>query len=703
MSRKTPKASRKRASDTSSLSGLIGVYMTRLANSCGLTFDDEEVMFDEDTSIGTPDPNANRARDARRIYGSETALLAMMLARAVDARPGLSEDLSVAAPVIVVIDVGTRDAEQVKNVVKRCVLPEKTDYQGGGLSAIGRPSAAVFVHDDDASRFSRKSFAGDTLQAIRRGQCVICVSSNARALPEHVRSFATHTIRLPDADSGSIEYLARLAFGARPSVRLDGDVARRVTPLALAITWRRAKDVDDAVRQLNERFASSAATATSGPRLSSLPGYGEAKVWGMELAADLQAMRAGTLTWADIDHKGLLLSGPPGTGKTTFAKAVANEAGVPLIATSVAEWTRADHLGVTQEKMRKAFADAMAQAPCILFIDELDGISNRSTLPSQHATYWTQVVNALLEHLAGVEDRDGVVVLGASNHPDRIDPAVRRSGRLDRHIEIPMPDLPALEQILRYHLKGDLADTDLRGFTMSLVGQSGADVEALVRRARGKARRSGGPLTRDVLVEVRGDGQEKVDGSFRRRIAVHEAGHVVAARWFGYPVTCMAMTVDGGIAMTGAQFDGRSTARDVEKLIVLALAGRAAEEVVHGAGEPSAGGESDLEKATELALLVETRLGGGIYGPLHLGSAPPSTLLMMAEIRHAVAKRLTDCHERAVALVRDSLPGLQALVEALLADGYLGPEAIEEILVRSRFRRSTIRPRPNHAGGGHVA
>jgi hypothetical protein len=99
MSRKTHKASRKRASDTSSPSDLIAVYVTRLANSCGLTFDDEEVMFDEeDTPSGRLEPNSSRAKDARRIYGSETALLAIMLARAVDGRAGLSEDLSVAAP-----------------------------------------------------------------------------------------------------------------------------------------------------------------------------------------------------------------------------------------------------------------------------------------------------------------------------------------------------------------------------------------------------------------------------------------------------------------------------------------------------------------------------------------------------------------------------------------------------------------------------
>ncbi len=164
---------------------------------------------------------------------------------------------------------------------------------------------------------------------------------------------------------------------------------------------------------------------------------------------------------------------------------------MPLVATSVADWTRADHLGVTQEKMRKAFVDAIAQAPSILFIDELDGIADRSNLSGHGAEYWTHVVNALLELLAGVEDRDGVVVIGASNHPHKIDAAILRAGRLDRHIGIPLPDLAALVQILRFHLRDDLAGADLKPVAASLLGRTGADVEAAVRRARGHARRRG--------------------------------------------------------------------------------------------------------------------------------------------------------------------------------------------------------------------
>ncbi len=126
-------------------------------------------------------------------------------------------------------------------------------------------------------------------------------------------------------------------------------------------------------------------------------------------------------------------------GKSQFAVALAAEAGVPLVSTSVAEWNAASYLSGTLQAIRKCFSDARKQAPCILFIDELDGIGDRGALRGDYVEYWTQIVNCALEEMAGVTDREGVVVIGATNHPDRIDPAIRRAGRLDREIAIPRP------------------------------------------------------------------------------------------------------------------------------------------------------------------------------------------------------------------------------------------------------------------------
>jgi len=190
------------------------------------------------------------------------------------------------------------------------------------------------------------------------------------------------------------------------------------------------------------------------PRVETLSGYGEARDWALELKEDLALWRAEKLGWEDISAK-LLLSGPPGTGKTTFARALCNSLQVPLIATSVATWMEPGYLGDVLIRMNATFAEAEAAKPAILFVDEIDGINTRGS-SGEWTTYWDQIVNRLLELLDGATRSDGVVVIGATNNPDRIDKALLRSGRLERHIVIPKPDTEALVGILRHHLKDDL-------------------------------------------------------------------------------------------------------------------------------------------------------------------------------------------------------------------------------------------------------
>jgi hypothetical protein len=187
-----------------------------------------------------------------------------------------------------------------------------------------------------------------------------------------------------------------------------------------------------------------------------LAGYGAARDWALDLRSDLALWREGQLGWAEMSTK-LLLSGPPGTGKTTYARALCNTLQVPMLATSVAQWLEPGYLGDVLKCMSAAFDTARKHAPAILFVDEIDGIGGRSNSARSHADYWDSVVNRALELLDGVGRSEGVVVVGATNNPDRIDPALRRSGRLERHIVIPQPDSAALIGILAHHLGDDLA------------------------------------------------------------------------------------------------------------------------------------------------------------------------------------------------------------------------------------------------------
>jgi len=186
-----------------------------------------------------------------------------------------------------------------------------------------------------------------------------------------------------------------------------------------------------------------------------LAGYGAARQWALDLKLDLQSFRKDEVEWSDLSSR-LLLSGPPGTGKTTFARALCNTLQVPLIATSVARWLEPSHLGDVLAAIGATFDHVSQNAPCILFIDEIDNIGTREGSSDRNGDYWASLINRLLELLDGAAKTSGVIIVGATNRPEKIDSALLRSGRLETHIVIPAPDTEALIGIIAHHLGADL-------------------------------------------------------------------------------------------------------------------------------------------------------------------------------------------------------------------------------------------------------
>ncbi|PDT50146.1 ATPase [Sinorhizobium fredii] len=434
--------------------------------------------------------------------------------------------------------------------------------------------------------------------------------------------------------------------------------------------------------------------STGEVRLEDLAGYGEAKEWGLQLAADLTAWQRGEIRWEDLD-RGALLLGPPGCGKTTYAGALAKSCGAELVITSAARWQAKGHLGDYIKAMRESFGQAKAKQPAILFIDEFDSVGDREAHPnSDHADYKRQAINALLECLDPSEGREGVVVIGAANNASVVDRALLRPGRLERVIPIDLPDAEARVKIFRRHA-GDIDGIEgCEQFFVATNGWSGAELEKLARDARRLSRQRGAAVTLQDVIDALPP-LLRLSESERLRLAVHEAGHALVGALLRPGqldhVYVMDQVPPGGprLPLGEAIFEDSSfrlpTERDFSDRIAILLGGIAAERVVLGDHSAGAGGqrESDLALATDFATMMECHYGFGneLIVDLGNGSRPLEVLRQgNPSLRKAVEARLREALAKAMSLLTSRRRELDTLTRLLLEFRIVPGEDVERLV-----------------------
>lgn len=434
------------------------------------------------------------------------------------------------------------------------------------------------------------------------------------------------------------------------------------------------------------------------PRLEEAYEYGEAREWALNLRDDIQDWKNGHIP-ADAVDRGILLTGAPGVGKTLYARMLGEACGIQTVVASMGEFfaSTAGHLDSVIKAQRAAFDEAKRQAPCILFLDEIDALPNPATLSHRGRDWWMPVILDFYQLLDGaLDDRDGVIVIGATNAPvSELAPALLRPGRLERAVHIGPPNAEGAIRIIRHHLAGELAavDLDRLGVMCEARQATGAVIMEMVRAARRRARRAGRSMIMEDL-EIQLVPKDDRSDSERWRAAIHESGHALLAslldRGMVHSASIVADANSGG--ETNLLGKAKSTTRaDKYGLVKILLGGRAAEVVTFGEASEGAGGSEGSDLAQATALVTAGFLSTGIEDTL-LYRAPPQqvreVLALDPELRRRVGQVLAMLHEQAKVILSEHRPALEGLAGVLLERQFLNSSEIAEALERFGMARN---------------
>ena len=414
---------------------------------------------------------------------------------------------------------------------------------------------------------------------------------------------------------------------------------------------------------------------------------------------------------------GILMVGSPGTGKTLLSRAIAGEAQVPFFTISGSDFVEM-FVGVGASRVRDMFEQAKRQAPCIVFIDEIDAVGRHrgAGLGGGHDER-EQTLNQLLVEMDGFEQNEGIIIIAATNRPDVLDPALLRPGRFDRQVVVPLPDIRGREQILKVHMKkvpiGE--DVDPSVIARGTPGFSGADLANLVNEAALVAARSGKKL---VGMEQMDFAKDKVMmGTERRSLvmseedklktAYHEAGHAIVGRLLEehdpvYKVTIIPRGRALGVTVFLPEEDKYSHSRQyiLDRICGL-YGGRIAEQLIYGEKGITTGASNDIERATELARNMVTKWGlSEELGPMRYGDETDEPFLgrsagsakqdisdeTASKIDKEVKLIISDCYSKATDLLKENLDNLHLMAKSLVEYETLDSEQIDDIMAGAKPR-----------------
>ena len=445
--------------------------------------------------------------------------------------------------------------------------------------------------------------------------------------------------------------------------------------------------------------------STEGIHFSDVAGEDEAKESLAEIVDYLHNPQKYTKAGASMP-KGVLLVGPPGTGKTMLAKAVAGEASVPFFSISGSEFVEM-FVGMGASKVRDLFKQAKEKAPCIVFIDEIDAIGQkRNSTGTGGNDEREQTLNQLLTEMDGFEGNTGVIILAATNRPESLDPALTRPGRFDRRVPVELPDLAGREAILRVHAKKIkmAQDVDLHTIARMASGASGAELANIINEAALRAVRNGrtivsqADLEESIEVVIAGYQKKNAVLSDKEKLVVsyHEIGHALVAAKQTNSAPVQKITIiprtSGALGYTMQVDTGDKyllTKEEIENKIATYTGGRAAEEVVFG--EITTGASNDIEQATKLARAMITRYGMSdefdmvameTVNNQYLGG--DTSLACSAETQKEIDKKVVELvkkqHEKARQILLDNRAKLDELARFLYEKETITGDEFMEIL-----------------------